>query len=61
MSMSLRPCLNDIIEGAWRRLKCNEFHASTFLQRKDDRSTLDALGGLRKYGECDLDDSMDVV
>jgi hypothetical protein len=37
-----------------------EFHAATFLQKKDDNSTLDALGGLRRYGVRDLDDFMGV-
>jgi hypothetical protein len=37
-----------------------EFHATTFLQKNDDNSTLDAVGGLRRYGERDLDDSMGV-
>jgi hypothetical protein len=37
-----------------------EFLAATFLQKKDDNSTLDASGGLRRYGERDLDDSMGV-
>jgi hypothetical protein len=37
-----------------------EFHAATFLQKKDDNSALDALGGLRRYGDHDLDDSMGV-
>jgi hypothetical protein len=58
MSMSLRRCLKDRTEGAWRRLDGKEFHATTLLQKKDANSTLDAFGGLRRYGERDLDDSM---
>jgi hypothetical protein len=41
-----------------QRADGKEFHAATFLQKKDDNSTLDVLGGLRRYGERDLDDSV---
>jgi hypothetical protein len=57
MSMSMRRCLRNRTDGAWRRLGGKEFHAATFLQTKGDNSTLNALGGLRRYGERGLDDS----
>jgi hypothetical protein len=47
-SIRLRRCLNAGIEGAWRRLDGNEFHASTLLEKKDDDIALDALVGFRK-------------
>jgi hypothetical protein len=61
MSVSLRRCLKDRTEGACRRLGGKEFHAAKFLQKKDDNSTLDALGGLLRYGDRDLDNTFEFI